>query len=189
MYEMTQQLEAAGEGIDFMMVLDQPMSELPGFPADLNKAALIGELLNIARDYYEGFRVLEAPYPNWGPALMARLGSLPFAGLVPYLSAFMKEKYPHKEPTIEYVSRLINIRLYNSSIGYQPCGEIESEVIVLNALRAREVNDDETLGWSACARNLKSLVIDGNHHDIVWGNNVVKVTEYIKKRIGSNHLP
>lgn len=180
LYEMVCQLEAAGESVDFAAILDQPIGELEGMDPELSKLDLVQELLQISRDYYESFRI---PFPEWGAALESHLSALDMETLVMGIADFVRQEWPQKANSIAYVSRLINIRLYNTSIVYSPSLKINAEVIVFNAKSINQDIADDTLGWSAYAANVRSIIVPGNHHSIVWGNNVHEVSRHLRDRI------
>jgi thioesterase domain-containing protein len=170
MYEMVQQLEAAGDVVDFIAVLDQDIKWLEGFPEEDDR---IGFLMRLSRDYYQSFRILAPPYPDWSQELRSRLETRSMKEMIPCIAAFAGQQFPHRQHRIEYVSRLINIRHYNASITYHLSGTIKTNVIILKGTAIPWDSVDETLGWSGYAGNVKVYDIPGNHHNIVKGDNII----------------
>lgn len=178
MYEMVRQLEAAGDTVDFVAVLDQDIKFLEGFPEDGDK---IDFLMGLSRDYYQSFRILAPPYPDWSQELRSRLETCSMKEMIPCIAAFMSRQLPHRQHRIEYVSRLINIRHYNACVAYHPSGTIKTNVIILKGTAIPWNDVDETLGWSAYASNVKVFDIPGNHHNIVKGDNIILLARCLFK--------
>jgi len=185
MYEMVRQLEAENETIDFITVLDQDIKFLDGIT---DKSDRIEFLLGLAKDYYESFRILAPPYPDWSAELRARLQDREMKDMMPCITSFIMQQRPQKHSRIEYCSRLINIRHYNASIAYYPSGRIKANVIILKGTANPWNTPDETLGWSGYASNINVVEMPGNHHNIVKTDNAINVAKYLFNRLDGQKL-
>jgi len=177
-YEMARQLEAAGESISFIAILDQQLNALPGLPDYIRPVDYVMELV---RDYFESFQILSPPYPEWLAGLPEKLETLSGYEIVPYVAAFTSRHMPHAARIIEYVARLINIRVYNDTMVYHPAGMIASPVLVFKAADNEEPTGDDTLGWSAFAGTITVSFVPGNHHNIVEDKSAVEIAGVIKQ--------
>jgi thioesterase domain-containing protein len=182
MYEMVLLLEQELREPGFNVVLDQSIKVIPNPPQDLDKGLVV---LGLVKDYFESFRIIGPPYPEWTDELIDDLDTAPMESMVPYVASFVSEKLPKLAPTIEYVSRLINLRFYNSMMGFYPMGNLTSEVIVMRAKNQDWGDLDDYLGWSLYAKNVKSLVVPGTHHDMMYGKNVRYISQYLQQRIAN----
>lgn len=180
MYEMTRQLETMGETPDFIAVLDQAITRLEGLPFFASKTEFV---MKMTKDYFESFKIIAPPYPQWMEELKADLKKLSFDQLLPYIAAFTGKRLPHAVKVIDYVTRLINIRVYNDSIAYRPSGRIDAEVLVFRAADGDYGDAEQTLHWSSHARNVKVFMVPGDHHNMLLEDNPVAIARLLKQRM------
>jgi hypothetical protein len=169
-----------GEVPDFIAVLDQAITHLQGLPFFTNKCEFV---LRMTKDYFESFKIIAPPFPQWMEDLRIRLKKLSFDEMVPCIAAFTGRKLPHAATVIEYVTRLINIRVYNDSIIYRPSGKIDTEVLVFRAEDGDYGDSEQTLGWRAHARKVKVFIVPGNHHNMLLEENPIAIARLLKQRM------
>jgi thioesterase domain-containing protein len=183
-YEMAKQLIQEGKQVDFIAIIEGT----PGRP--INNASAdthVGYFLKLLSEYFERLEIATQPYPHWISELRAGLMEIPLKNMAHYASDFIKEKYKRKKRLIEFTCQLINVRLSNAHIHYQPCEEIDTKLIVLKGERTgwwKEI-PDETLGWGKFARESSAKIVRGgdynmidttNHHiDKISASEIVKI--------------
>jgi thioesterase domain-containing protein len=180
MYEMTRQLEAGGESPDFIAVLDQPIRRLSGLALLASKSEFV---MRMTRDYFESFKIIAAPYPQWTAELKARLEKLPIEEMAPFIASFVSLRLPHASRVIEYVTRLVNIRVFNDIITYNPTGRIKSEVLVFKAADVEREYPEATLHWSDHAGRVRLFSVPGDHHNMLEPENVPAIAMILKQRM------
>ncbi|MGN7823606.1 thioesterase domain-containing protein [Chitinophaga sp. 22536] len=182
MYEMARQLEAAGECLDFVAALDQGISHRHGITPETSLAASV---LELTRDYLEGFRILVPPYPDWSAELWEMLAGTPEKDMVSCVADFICSKIPHRANSIAYCARLINVRIYNARIAYIPQGRINTKVLLIKAAMNTDNSEGsgDTRGWATYAHDVDVRQVHANHHNMLWGDNVFVTAGYIKERL------
>lgn len=159
-FEMARQLEAAGEKVVFVIILDVVAGLFKGI---LPGASEVDFALQFAADYFRTFNIIDEPYPDWIATLREDLNSMQLKDMAPWIGAFVGQKIPDKKESIEFVARLIDLRIYNACMEYKPKGKIKAEIIVFRTYAGKWWHLDKTLGWRRYARKIKSLVLSGNH--------------------------
>jgi thioesterase domain-containing protein len=170
MYEMTRQLEDLGDEVGFIAVLDQEIEHCV-IPPKVKESVYA---LQLAGDYFESFKILHRPHPDWVHDLRLSLEGLEKQAMVPFISNFVGDRMPSMRKRIEYFSRLINIRLHNDLVSYALHGRLKAPVILLRA-EENSGNQDPTLGWSAYAGNVQVVEVAGNHHTMMRPRHVMSI--------------
>jgi thioesterase domain-containing protein len=181
-FEMTQQLEREGESIEFIVVLDQQIKGLSGLrdaPVEVNDVDVV---MGLASDYFASFKILSPPYPDWANNLKEQLETIPLHRMMSFISETIIEHLPHTAKIVEYVARLVNIRIYNDTMEYYPEGTINTTVIVFKAMDNEEKHPDEFLGWDTFSPKVEVYEVPGTHHNLVDGDNAVEIGRILKTR-------
>ncbi|SKA35781.1 Thioesterase domain-containing protein [Chitinophaga eiseniae] len=180
--EMIKQLEAAGDALDFAIVLDQALEKTFNPPLECSEADF---MMFLAQGYFESFKVLAQPYPEWVLEMKAHIDTLPPAEMMPYITACISDRIPAVAGKVEYFSRLVNLRFYNDTMTYVPAGKIYAPVILLRAGKNNWQGMEETLGWSAFSDNITVKTVPGNHYNLMRGKNAIEVVHVIKNSIAA----
>ncbi|MCX2492868.1 thioesterase domain-containing protein [Pedobacter sp. PF22-3] len=183
-FEMARQLEREGESIEFIAVLDQQIIGLSGLqqvPVEVNNVDIV---MGLAIDYFDSFKILSPPYPDWALNLSAQLQNRPLEQMLPFITETVIKHMPHTTKIVEYVERLINIRIYNDTMEYVPEGTINAGVIVFKAMDNEVKNPDECLGWNMFSSKVEVYEVPGTHHNMVDGDHAVEIGRIFKTRMG-----
>lgn len=176
-FEMALQLEKTGQTVSFVAILDA-WAGLKGIRlAGENK---IGFVLNLAADYYRDFDIIGEPYPEWVNEIPAIIEQLGMEEVVPAIGMFLKSKLPGKADNIDFVTRLINLRLYNAQMDYMPEQRISGAVLVYKSEVGGE-DIDNTMGWAPFSDHLHVIFLPGNH-DMLNHDNVTTICNDLKGR-------
>jgi thioesterase domain-containing protein len=180
---MARQLEDAGDALQFVAILDQPIKPVNGFEGEFNRAQIADYVLQLVADYFQGYKILTPPYPDWIYELRSKLEQYAPEEMVPFISKFASEKIPQKSRSIKYFSRLVNIRFSNEAMVYHPSGKISTALILLRAIKSEWDHPDEDLGWSSYADDVRIHYVTGNHLNMIWGANALAVAKHLTQRI------
>ncbi|MBW8687210.1 thioesterase domain-containing protein [Chitinophaga rhizophila] len=183
LFEMVRQLEAAGDMLDFAIILDQALEEVSNPPLGCSQADF---MMFLAQGYFESFKIIAQPYPDWVLTMKAHIDTLPPAQMMPYVAAYIGRMIPAVAGKAEYFSRLINLRFYNDTIAYRPSGRLQSPVVLLRAAKNNWQDMEETLGWSNFADHVTVKTVPGNHYNLMKGRNVIEIARDIKHRIAES---
>jgi thioesterase domain-containing protein len=178
MFEMTRQLEALGQKLDFIVVLDQQMELKGGLDPGVSEADFVMEL---TRDYFESFKIIYPPYPEWALELRGLIEEMPMEEMVPFIAGIISEKLPHAAKVIEYVARLVNIRAHNDTMPYFPWGKLNTEAIVFRA--ADNDSPDESLGWHAFTDRVSVITVPSDHHYMIKDESAIEIAKHLMQRI------
>jgi pimeloyl-ACP methyl ester carboxylesterase len=177
-YEMALQLEQSGHAVSFVAILDA-WAGLSGIR--LSDEHKIGFVLNLAADYYRDFDIIGEPYPEWVHDIPAIMASLGLDDMVPCIGHFLKSKLPELADNIDFVTRLINLRLYNAQMDYRPEQRVNSAIIVFKSGITDE-ESEKAMGWGPFSDNVHMIALPGNH-DMLNKDNVAAISHDLKKRI------
>jgi thioesterase domain-containing protein len=178
-YEMTRQLEETGEKVHSLFILDTSAG-LNSRSADQEKQ--VDYVLSLTADYFGSGDILREPYPHWVYSLRSALLSVPIIDMLPYIADFIKSKLPEKKIGIDFMSNLLNVRINNEQLSYQPIGKIDAELVVIKAEDTLRKFQDETLGWGHHADNSCVFSVPGDHYGMLRGENALNVARCIEEK-------
>ncbi|MHA4810748.1 amino acid adenylation domain-containing protein, partial [Flavitalea flava] len=178
-YEMAVQLEKKGQVIDFVAVLDGIAGVKRAVSPEFNETVFIMQMI---ADYFVSFDIIKVPYPDWVNELKEHLSGLPLKAMMPFVAGFVKGKIPEKKKTIEFLSRIINVRIFNTQMHYSPPGKIRGELLILKAEKTNMPEREEMLGWAGFAEHLKLRMVPGDHDTMINKENSAIIARHIKDR-------
>jgi thioesterase domain-containing protein len=176
-YEMGHQLEKMGQAVSLVGILDVWAGYSGIRLTDQNKVDFV---LNLAADYYRDFDIIREPYPEWVGQLANNLSAIPLDKIVPYVGTFLKENVSGLDEAIDFVTRLIDLRLYNAQMNYRPEQLLSAELIVF---QTRSIETDNAMGWGPFGQNVRAILLPGNH-DMLQPENIGVISHELNSRLG-----
>lgn len=175
-YEMTRLLKEHGDQTEFLAILDVWAGLQAGILPDADE---VDFALQFTADYFRDFNIISTPYPAWVEELREALYQRPLKEMAPYIANFVSAMLPEKAENIDFVSRLVNLRIYNSGMVYKPVGKIDVPVLVFRKyVRSWWPFVNKTLDWHNYARNIRGIVLPGNH-DMTDNENSLIVARHL----------
>jgi amino acid adenylation domain-containing protein len=175
-FEMTRQLEARGEQVDFTAILDTRAR----LSSELSNGRTVRDLaLELVGGYLESFRFITKPFPTWTRWLQKKISAMDLHEIPDYLHYYLPKKINTRRRILKLVIRLINLRLHNDLMEYTPSTKINGSLILFRALKGREAVADESYGWSPYSHDVRIVTMPGNH-DMTNNENSSVVAAYLK---------
>lgn len=178
-YEMARQLELDGYEVEFTAIMDEQVELVSVMPPHLTPAEFV---LDLAAGYFDWVKLIQQPY-TWDASLKEELEHLPATAMTAVIAAHLKTLFPDKKQTIERVSRLINVRVYNAPMTYLPPGKINAPVIIFRADDSEWGVVDDTLEWCHYTDNIRVYKVPGDHQTILDTENVKVLAGFLKQEI------
>ena len=176
MFEIVQQLTLCGDIIEFLCVLDQEIRPKPGLPAAYDKVAFI---LHLTCEYFESFQIISKPFPGWVHQLHNELLDLGTDEMMPYIVSYVSEKVANSARVVEYVSRLINIRICNEMMIYHPEGRLPAKVLLFKAADSDLEYKDNMMGWTDYSDSVSLFHVSGDHHNMLKAEHAPQIARHI----------
>ncbi|MGO4294958.1 amino acid adenylation domain-containing protein [Chitinophaga sp. RAB17] len=175
-FEMTKQLEAAGETVEAVFILDMQAVSQP-HPMDLEY------INNSMFTFFEQYHLISQPYPAWTATLKANIAKLPFDGIVPYITAFVQEQIGGKKKQTAFVLRMLALSWYDlvAHNKYKVAGVVQAPLIVLKAQDNPSVKPDLYMGWRDHGVTVQTVMVPGDHLSMVDGDNATVMADKVIK--------
>jgi thioesterase domain-containing protein/aryl carrier-like protein len=183
-YEMAAQLEKSNHKVEFVSLMD---IDAGLHKAVASKSRQVDYVLRLTGEYFESANILKAPYPDWVRELRDHLLKIPLKAMLPYISDFAKSKMYKKRKAIEFICRMVNMRIVNTQMNYLPSERIEAEIILLKAGDTAWVGKNDSLGWEKYGGKIKTSVIPGNHDDMINEENSPLVVRSVAECLSPNN--
>ncbi|MES2733434.1 MAG: non-ribosomal peptide synthase/polyketide synthase [Bacteroidota bacterium] len=178
-YEMAKQLEAAGEKVDLVAVLDAAAHFDP-IVLNLN---MVDVLYDAAVEVLEQVEIISQPHPEWIIALKEAVKQREVKEVIPFIiDAIQAHVTGEKKEFVEFILRLTNVKAIGVEVLnlYSVTGEINAELVVVKAAQNRWNEQDIHLGWSTHAGTLAETTIAGDHHSMLKNENANSLSQYLK---------
>jgi len=170
-YEMVRQLEAAGDEVAFVAMLDISviLNRLRIEGDNIPVAAMMASIRNLTRS----FKLVADPLPEWLQTLEATLHALPQEERVKHIATCLHEQYPGRKDAVEFVVRLFHLEMVNVLVKYTPADSIGCPLVVVKAEEEDWRGYEPDLGWSERAPMHHVITSPGNHNSMVRGEHAV----------------
>lgn len=179
-YEMIKQLEAAGEYVETMVVLDMT-TEVKVY--DVIHTHPVYFAMEVAWTVFKHTGLITKPFPAWADRLEKALESLTIQEMPAYIAAFLRKKLDGAPVDMEYLFRLVNLQVTNHLISYKATGRINAAILVIRASNYSVIEGDGSLGWSAFADDISVGIAPGTHFTMIKGDNAPALSALL-----NNHL-
>ena len=176
---MGHQLEKMGQAVLLVGILDVWAGYSGIRLTDQNKVDFV---LNLAADYYRDFDIIREPYPEWVGQLANNLSAIPLDKIVPYVETFLKANVSGMDEAIDFVTRLIDLRLYNAQMNYRPEQLLSAELIVF---QTRSIETDRCHGMVPLVRTSGAILLPGIH-DMLQPENIGVISHELISRLGAS---
>jgi amino acid adenylation domain-containing protein len=167
-YEMTRQLEARGETVEKLMMLDMP-NELKVY--DVVRTHPVYFAMEVAWTVFKHTNLISKPFPAWADRLEKALEGMTIEEMPAYIAAFLRRKLNGAAVDIEYLLRLVNLQVTNHLISYKATNCVNAGILVIRASNYSHIEGDGSLGWSAHSKNTRFVVTPGTHFTMVKDEN------------------
>jgi len=179
-YEMIKQLEKNREQIDFVSILDVGTELRSGKWKEDSRAALIMQTAYEILDRYDlagqiSFKEAET--------LKSKLSGLPTNTIVDHISGYIKNAFPGKNETIELVSRLFRLQVYNLLMTYEITGKAQARLIYIQASEGEWISYKNAADWKRYFENIEILTSPGDHFTMVKNENAGVLANLLLERI------
>ncbi|PSL45611.1 non-ribosomal peptide synthase protein (TIGR01720 family)/amino acid adenylation domain-containing protein [Chitinophaga niastensis] len=167
-YEITKQLEAAGEEVAIVYLLDMQAAADPD-PIDIDS------LYDSMLAFFEQYRLITAPYPDWTIQLKSAIAHLPYNELMPFITRFVQEQIGRENKQTAFVLRMLALSWNNTWVhnNYAVTGSVKAPAVVLKAVDNPTRKTDPYMGWLNHSAVVRTLIVPGDHLNMVDGNNAV----------------
>lgn len=168
-YEMARQLEAAGEQVAFVAILDveaESRKVIP--PTEEGRVALI---MRVAAIVFQRYGIIKQPYPTWVYELEAGLRGLDtIEAMKEHFIRYASNKLTGAKRTAAFVLQLFNLQVTNAIMNRKIVSDkLKTELIFVKAAdeKAWAFFEDDTLDWNKYFSKVHLLVVPGNHQNMV----------------------
>ena len=173
LYEMTKQLEAAGEVVETGVILDKDTDTDSSFHDNENQGDTLFKLSMLV---FELGAFLKEPYPEWVWEMKAALCLSDRESIMPVITALVSKHLGNRGAYADFMLRILNLVISNGFLKYQfdDQDQLNAELLIVKAADTKweEVHEEAELGWKAFARNVKSITVPGDHDSLVGNANV-----------------
>ena len=186
LYEMTKQLEAAGETVAFAAILDAY-----AHPEHID--VLNGGTLSYQEIYYqsvvevlEEINVITTAPPAWVTELKPLVLPLEVTAVVPFISGYLKGRMSvDKQAHVDFIMRLTDIKVSNIEVlnSYQVEGQVKADFHIIKAASSKWPGESNELGWAAHGKTVKLFTAPGDHHSMLTEDNAVAVAQYLAEQL------
>jgi thioesterase domain-containing protein len=165
-YEMARQLERKGDKVEFIAILEGSAGRPPNTASPDTHAEYF---LKMASEYFERLDIMTPPYPDWVSELYQDLKKLPIRDMAFYTADFIKSRQKSKKRDIEFALRLINVRISNIHMDYQPSEKLDTDIILFTGEKTQWCKEgpDPLLGWGEFARNVNCYTVCGGDYNMI----------------------
>ncbi|ASZ14743.1 thioesterase domain-containing protein, partial [Chitinophaga sp. MD30] len=183
-FEMARLLESTGEKVEWVVMLDSSTTlnkvDLTNMERDMPEEERIDFVVRAAGAVFEGHQQIADTHKYWLDDLKSAMRGLDMRGMAAYLSAFVKEKTNDYSESMDFLTRLIQLRVSNVVMTNQVEGCIQSPLIIARALESRWTETDEYLGWAAHASDIRMLEVSGDHLSMTKDPHIAVLLTYLK---------
>ncbi len=177
-FEMCRQLEAAGEVVEWVSVLDiAAVLE----PIAVNNSNKVGIVLSIAAEIFEANKTLLQGYAQWGAALEAALAGVELPQMAEAIRSFLAQQ-GLQSPALDQLLAMLHLRIYNMQIRSQFEQPVTAPLVIAKAAAANWSNHSALLGWEAHSTIVQSLTLPGDHHSISSGAGAEQLQAFLAEQ-------
>jgi amino acid adenylation domain-containing protein/non-ribosomal peptide synthase protein (TIGR01720 family) len=188
LYEMTKQLEAAGETVAFAAILDADAH--PGHIDVLN-----GGTISYQDIFFESVvevlaenNIITTTPPVWVTELKQLVQPLEMTAVVPFISSYLKGKMSEdKQAHVDFIMRLTDIKVSNIEVlnSYQVEGQTKADLHIVKAASAKWGDKSNGLGWGAHGKTVKVFTAPGDHHSMLKQENAGVLAQYLRGQLSA----
>lgn len=177
-YEMTKQLEANGDKVEFLMLLDQ--SKTQPEETESNRSTFIIKTFEGKLQYSD---LVDFSDLSWFSDLRVSLLSIPSNQIIEYVTAKLLEKYPQKSSAIKRLIREVEKIVENrtAALNYKIIGKVDAKITVVSSIDTNN-EIDNSLGWTEHSDECNVVINKGNHFSLLYQEFVGNIVGEIKNK-------
>ncbi|MBC9915636.1 non-ribosomal peptide synthetase [Chitinophaga varians] len=189
-YEMVKLLEARGEVADLVVLLDSSAAiedvdeAIRSMQRDIEGIEVLEYVLGILGHY----NIIPQPHPEWVAELRAMAEqlkaneSIALKGVLHFILDFIKDKIEKKH--VASMFRLFELRLNNMFMHYTTItGKVNATLTVVRATENIREENDDALGWSEHAAEIKLVTIEGDHGSMLENENAEILSRQLQQQL------
>ncbi|MBB6498037.1 non-ribosomal peptide synthase/polyketide synthase [Pedobacter cryoconitis] len=169
LYEMTKQLEAAGEEVQTGIILDKDTTTDSSFHNNENNGEV---LFKLAMLVFELGSIVTKPYPQWIEKLKAGLSLSDRESIMPVITSVVMDNIGNKKHYAAFILRILNLVISNAFLEYPVAGKVNASLLIVKATETAWEEKSGNLGWDEFASDVQRIVVPGDHDSILGKDHV-----------------
>ncbi|HVI43598.1 MAG TPA: amino acid adenylation domain-containing protein [Chitinophaga sp.] len=182
LYEMTKQLEAAGEMVQTGIMLDKDTSTNSSFNGGDKNTEVLFKLVMLV---IELGGMVRKPYPEWVSELKHALSFADTESIMPEVTSIVMNNIGNRKNYAAFMLRVVALVLANARLEYVVDGSIQAELLVVKAAETSWSENSGSLGWEAFTPHACHITVPGDHDSLVSSDNVhvlaAQLGDYLQK--------
>lgn len=166
LYEMVQQLEAAGERADKVIIIDPPYQ--------LNATI---DQLRFIKAFVARYEVIKTPSAVWVQQLDVSLQAAPAIDHIEIIAQAFHQHAADINGDVDFVVRWLQLQLCNLQMTYHPQGNINASLLLVKATTNSHLAAGDIDRWKAHTAQPEMIELEGDHFTIVKDPFVGKLFE------------
>ncbi|WP_160710767.1 non-ribosomal peptide synthetase [Chitinophaga solisilvae] len=175
LYEMTRQLEAAGETVQTGIILDKDITTDSSFHRNENNGEV---LFKLAMLVFELGGIITQPYPVWVNELKDALLLADRESMMPAINTIIMNNIGSKKNYAPFILRVLDLVVSNAHLEYTVAGSIQSTLLVVKAAATPWEENSGSLGWDAYAA-AQHITVPGDHDSLVSGDHALALAAQV----------
>ncbi|QJB31839.1 non-ribosomal peptide synthase/polyketide synthase [Chitinophaga oryzae] len=178
-YEMTRQLEAQGEKVEALFILDTHVAP--------KRTVLDNDMLyNFLLEAFEIYKIVTRPYPDWVKDLKPAMEGMEPRAAVPFVLDYLKAHVSEEKAHLGFVMRIFDMAAHSLFMEYTVTGRVDTTLTVIRAEERSMPDGDDSLGWASFVTRSAALMAPGDHISMTRETGAATVANHIKTRL--NHI-
>lgn len=173
-YEIGRQLEAAGETVNGLLLLDARTTQQA---PDKQDDRIIPVLVQVLREAFDQYKIAYKMPPDWSDRVTTQLQQLPDEEKLSFVVQMVKTQVKSEQVEIDWVAQLLDLQLTNINIPYQVEGRLQSPILLVKAETPSWPEDPGDLGWSAHSKGFTAIQSPGDHFSMIKGQQADKLAK------------
>lgn len=180
-FEMARQLEATGDNVQFIVMLDT--ASKPHHKLKIETTVTRDFILaDTTRLVLETHKLIETPYPHWINQLQEKICRIADPDQIAFILDFVRTKIIDMKDanSISFTLRILKQMLVQSLFNYEAIETIDAHVLVVRAQNEDWAALDEYLGWKDHVGQVESVASPGDHLSLIQNTNSKTLANTIK---------